>query len=108
MEIVALRHGLEMVLEIVKIKHMDVILLVMIMMVETAVQVEQQAEHQAKTVMIIITVLTVPDVSQIVVQIFAQDIIITTIIPVTVKVFAHGVLQMVSNIVLMDVIQMDA
>tara|TARA_B100001989_G_C24323243_1_gene356201 strand:+ start:164 stop:439 length:276 start_codon:yes stop_codon:yes gene_type:complete len=63
--------------------------------------------NQAMTVIIIITVLIALDVSQIVVQIFAQEIIITTIIPVTVKVFAHGVLQMVSNIVLMDVIQMD-
>ena len=42
MEIVVQNHGLEMVLKIVKIKHMDVILLAMIMMVEIVVQVVQQ------------------------------------------------------------------
>ena len=41
MEIVALSHGSEMVLKIVKIKHMDVILLAMTMMVEIVVQAVQ-------------------------------------------------------------------
>tara|TARA_B000000437_G_C11443751_1_gene223322 strand:- start:197 stop:451 length:255 start_codon:yes stop_codon:yes gene_type:complete len=59
MEIVALSHGSEMVLKIVKIKHMDVILLAMIMMVEIVVQAVQQvalleaqqvALHHAKIV----------------------------------------------------------
>ena len=62
MTIAVQSHGLVMVLKIVKIKHMDVILLVMIMMVEIVVQavqpvvlleVQQVVLHHVKIVSLI-------------------------------------------------------
>ena len=107
MELIAQITVQEIIYTIMEVVLMEIVITQALIVLMDAVTTNV-IHNQAKTVIIIITVLIALGVSQIVVQIFAQEIIITTIIPVTVKVFAHGVLQMVSNIVLMDVIQMDA